>query len=82
MKNVAELIEEEQKHNSTRKMCQTINQFKKGYQHKFKVIRNKKEELAMNKKQKAEIWKEHYDKLLNTEDLKELIKTGNNKLAS
>ena len=31
----------------------------------------------MNKKEKAEIWKEHSDKLLNTEDPKELIKTGN-----
>jgi hypothetical protein len=31
----------------------------------------------MDKKEKAEIWKEHFDKLLNTEDLKELIKTEN-----
>ena len=31
----------------------------------------------MNKKEKAEIWKEHFDKLLNTGDPKELIKTGN-----
>jgi hypothetical protein len=30
----------------------------------------------MNKKEEAEIWKEHFDKLLNTEDPKELIKTG------
>ena len=31
MKNVTELIVEDQKHNNTRKMYQTINQFKKGY---------------------------------------------------
>ena len=31
----------------------------------------------MNKTEKAEIWKEHFDKLLNTEDPKELIKTEN-----
>jgi hypothetical protein len=74
MKNVIESIED-QKHN-TSKMYQTINQFKKGYQHKFSVIRNKKE-LAMNTKEKAKIWKEYFDKLLNTEDPEELIKTGN-----
>ena len=27
-------------------MYQTVNQFKKGFQHKFSIIRNKKEELA------------------------------------
>jgi len=32
MKNVIESIEEDQKHNNTRKVCQTINQIKKGYQ--------------------------------------------------
>jgi len=42
MKNLIESIED-QKHNNTRKMYQTINQFKKGYQHKFSTIRNKKE---------------------------------------
>ena len=42
MKNVIESIEEDQKHNNTRKMYQTVNQFKKGYQHKFSIIRNKK----------------------------------------
>jgi len=31
----------------------------------------------MNKKEKPEIWKEHFDKLLNTEDPTELFKTGN-----
>jgi len=77
MKTVTELIEEDQKQNNTRKMYQTINQFKKRYQNKFNAIRNKKGELLMNKKEKAEIWKEHFDKLLNTEDPKELIKTGN-----
>ena len=42
MKNVIESIED-QKHNNTRKMYQTVKQFKKGYQHKFSTIRNKKE---------------------------------------
>jgi hypothetical protein len=37
--------------------------------------------LAMNKKEKAEIWKEHFNKLLNTEDPKELIKTGNKEIS-
>jgi hypothetical protein len=47
-------------------MYQTVNQFKKGYQNKFRILRNKKGELAMNTKEKAEIWKECFDKLLNT----------------
>jgi len=62
LKNVTESIKEEQKHNNTRKMYQTVNQFKKGYQHTFSIIRNKKGELAMNKKEKAKIWEEHFDK--------------------
>ena len=41
MKNVTESIED-QKYNNTRKMYQTINQFKREYQHKFNMIRNKK----------------------------------------
>jgi hypothetical protein len=53
MKNVIESTED-QKHNNTRKMYQTVNQFKKGYQHKFSIIRNKNGELAMNIKEKAE----------------------------
>jgi hypothetical protein len=52
MKNVIESVEEYQKHNNTSKIHQTINQFKKGYQHKFSMIRNKKGELAMNTKEK------------------------------
>ena len=71
IKNVIESIEEDQKYNNTRKMYQTINQFKKGYQHKFNMIRNKKGELAMNTKERAEIWKEYFI-LLNTEQPKEL----------
>jgi hypothetical protein len=43
MKTVTESIEEDQKQNNTRKMYQTINQFKKGYQHKFNAIRKKNE---------------------------------------
>jgi hypothetical protein len=80
MKNVIESLVEDPKHNNTRKMYQTINQFKRGYQHKFNTIRNKKGELEMDKKEEAEIWKEHFDKLLNTEDPKELIKTGNKEI--
>ena len=41
MKNVTESIKDP-KYNNTRKMYQTINQFKKGYQHKFNMIKNKK----------------------------------------
>jgi len=80
MKNVIESIEEVQKHNNTSKMCQTVNQFKKGYQHKFSIIRNKKGELVMNTKEKAEIWKEYFDKILNTEEPRELIKKGNKEI--
>ena len=58
-------------------MYQTINWFKKGHQHTFNMIRNKKGELAMNTKERAEKWKEYFDKLLNTEEPKELIKIGN-----
>jgi len=61
MKNVIESIEEDQKYNNTRKMYQTVNQFKKVYQHKFSILRSKKGELAMNTKEK-EIWKEYFDK--------------------
>jgi len=50
MKNVIESIEVGQKHNNVRKMYQTVNQFKKGHQHKFSIIRNKKGELTMNTK--------------------------------
>jgi hypothetical protein len=70
IKNVIEPIKD-QKHNNTRKMYQTVNQFKKGYQHKFSIIRNKKGELKMNTKEKAEIWKEYFDKLLNTQEPRE-----------
>ena len=79
-KNVTESIEEEQKHNNITKMYQTVNQFKKGYQHKFSIIRNKKGEVAMNTKERAQIWKEYFDKLLNTEEPRELIKKGNKEI--
>jgi len=42
IKSVIKSIEEDQKYNNTRNMYQTINQFKKGYEHKFNMIRNKK----------------------------------------
>jgi len=33
----------------------------------------------MNTKEKAEIWEEYIEKILNTEEPRELIKKGNNK---
>jgi len=75
LKNVTESTEEDQKHNNIRKMYQTVNQFKKGYQHKFSTIMNKEGELAMNTKEK-----EHFEKLLNTEEPRELIKKGNKEI--
>ena len=48
MKNVTESIEEDHKHNNTRKMYQIVNQFKKGYQHTFSIIRNKKKRRIGN----------------------------------
>jgi len=62
-------------------MYQTVKHFKKGYQHKFSIIRSKKGELAMNKKEKAEICKEYFDKLLNTEEPRELITKGNKEIS-
>jgi len=41
------------------------------------MIRNKKGEVAINTKERAEIWKEYFDKLLYTKEPKELIKIGN-----
>ena len=35
----------------------------------------------MNKKEKAEIWKEYFDKLLNTEEPRELIKKGKKEIS-
>jgi len=35
----------------------------------------------MNTKEKAEIWKEYFDKLLNAEEPRELIKKGNNEIS-
>ena len=40
-------------------MYKKVNHFKKGYQHKFSIIRNKNGELAMNTKEK-EIRKEYF----------------------
>jgi len=62
-------------------MYQTVNQFTKGSQHKFSILRNKKGELAMNTKEKVEIWKEYFDELLNTEEPRELIKKGNKEIS-
>jgi len=47
-------------------MYQTVNQFKKEHQPRFSIIRNKKGEMAMNTKEITEIWKQYFDKLLNT----------------
>jgi hypothetical protein len=52
-------------------MYKTLNQIKIGYQHKFNIIRNKKGELATYTKDRAEIWKEFFHKLLNTQEPKE-----------
>ena len=35
----------------------------------------------MNTKEKAEIWKEYFDKLLNTKEATELIKKGNKEIS-
>jgi len=37
--------------------------------------------LAVNTKEKAEMWKEYFDKLLNTEEPRELIKKGNKEIS-
>jgi len=50
MQNVTESTEDGQKHYNTRKIYQTVNQYKKGYQHKFTVIRNKKRRIGMDYK--------------------------------
>ena len=62
-------------------MYHTVNRFKKVYQHTFSIIMNKKGELAINTKEKAEILKEYFDKLLNTEEPRELIKKGNKEIS-
>jgi hypothetical protein len=56
MKNATESTEGDQKHINKMKMNQTVNQFKKGYQHKCSIIRNKIGQLAMNTTEKEEIW--------------------------
>ena len=61
-------------------MYQTINQFKKAYQCKYYMIRNRKGEFAMNTKKRAEIWKECSDKILNTKESKKLIIIGNREI--
>jgi len=61
-------------------MYQTVNQFKKGYQHKFSIIKNKKGQLAMNTKEKGEIWKDYFERLQNTEEPRELIE-GNKEIS-
>jgi hypothetical protein len=62
-------------------MYQRVNQFKKAYQHIFIIIRIKKGELAINTREKAEIWKEYFDKFLNTEEQRELFKKGNKEIS-
>jgi hypothetical protein len=76
MKNVKESTEVNQKHNNTRKMCQTVNQFKKGYQHKFTIIRNKKRRIFNEYKGESKNM-EYFGKLLHTKEPRELIKKGN-----
>jgi len=62
-------------------MYQRVNQFKKGYQHIFSIIRNKKGKLAMNTTEKADIRKEYFDKFLNTEEPSGLIKKRNKEIS-
>jgi len=52
MKYVIETTED-QKYNNTRKMYQTINQFKRGYQHKFNMIRYKKRRIGNEYKRES-----------------------------
>ena len=61
-------------------LYQTINKFKKGYQHTFNMIRNKNGKLAMNTEERAQIRKEYFDKLVNFEEPMELIKTRNREI--
>jgi hypothetical protein len=70
MKNVIQLVEEDQKHNNTRETYQAINRLKKWYQHKFNTISNKKRRIGNKHK-----------KWLHTGDQKELIKTGNEEIS-
>jgi len=42
--------------------------------------KERERELIMNTKQKAEIWKDYFDKLPITEEPKELIKIGNREI--
>ena len=44
------------------------------------MTRYKKGELAMKTKETAEIWKEYFDKLLNTEEPNDFIKKGNKEI--
>jgi len=53
VKSVIESLEEDQKHNNTRKMSQTVGQFKKGSKHKFSPIRNKEGEFGNEYKDKS-----------------------------
>jgi len=46
MQNVTVSIEEDQKHNNTRKMHERVHQFKKEYQHKFSIIRGEKRRIG------------------------------------
>ena len=36
--------------------------------------------MAINTKERAEIWKEYFDKLLHTEETEKLIKIGNSEI--
>ena len=58
-------------------MYQTKNKFKKGYKHTFNMIKKINGELAMNIKETAETLKEYFDKLLNSDEPKQLLKIEN-----
>jgi hypothetical protein len=44
---------DDQKHNNARKMYETVNQFKKGYQHKFSIIGNKRRRIGNEYKRES-----------------------------
>ena len=80
MKNVIESIED-QKHNNIRKMYQTVNQFKKGSQHKFSIITNKKENWQWIQRREQKYGKNILTNYWTQKKQRELIKKGNKEIS-
>ena len=80
MKNVIESIED-QKHNNIRKMYQTVNQFKKGSQHKFSIITNKKENWQWIQRSEQKYGKNILTNYWTQKKQRELIKKGNKEIS-